>query len=155
MRQHRNGEQLGGRNSGGERPVDDTRDVQVIVNEEVLEADVVVVEGKAGDRMTDRTDHGGDDGVPEEMAREAILQSILARVHHSSKGRKVIPAICSGVVLGEVGVFLRDGNRRTEDMVSHWKLLGMSQEGYGEGGVIVCFVMKWTPREILNRFPVL
>lgn len=54
-------------------PVDDTCDIQVIVNKEVLKANVVMVKGKARGRLANRAGHTGNDSVPEEMARETIL----------------------------------------------------------------------------------
>lgn len=56
----------------------------------------MMVKGKAGGRLTDRADHTGDDRILKELARQAILQSIYARVYSSSKGREIIPAISSG-----------------------------------------------------------
>jgi len=94
----------------------------------------------------------GDDGVAKDVAREAILQSIYARFYYPFKGREVIPAIGRGVVFGVGGIFLRDGDGRTKDMVAHWKFLGMSPKSCGEREVIVLFTREWATREILNRF---
>ena len=47
-----------------------------------------------------------------------------------------------------------DGNRRTEDMVPHWQLLGMYTKGCGERGVVLFFRMERTARYVLNRFAV-
>lgn len=98
MWQARSSKQLGRRDARGKFPADKAHDIQVMVNDEVLEADVMLAKGKVRSWLKRRTDRT----ALENAARGATLPPINARVCRFSKGGEVIPVIsgstwCRGV----------------------------------------------------------
>lgn len=115
MRKTRGTQQLGIGNSRAECPINDARDVQFIVHENILSTKIMVAERKAI-FLPIQT---GDDPISNENSNEAVVVTILARFCFAAGRNIVVPALLCNVVFGKVGVFLRARNWREKNMVSH------------------------------------